>query len=151
MSWQSDCTDIFFRDDFGYFLLVSESKMSFPHTFLIGRWTSSCGECSSGPSRRCTAWPLLTAWTMMWGRRQRRKSRNMSPLQVFLRASWYVGGGGGGGSGDSSVVGVPDSWLKGRRFESLQEQWENFLLQGQLSVLTFISVSVPPPCDCSSM
>ena len=35
---------------------------------------------------------------------------------------------------------------KGRGFESLQQRWENFPLQGQLSVLTLISVSVPPPC-----
>ena len=35
---------------------------------------------------------------------------------------------------------------KGRGFESRQERRDNFLLQGQLSVLTFISVSVPPPC-----
>ena len=47
--------------------------------------------------------------------------------------------------GDSSVVRAPDSWLKGRGFESLQERRENFLLQGRLSVLTLISVSVPPP------
>ena len=33
--------------------------------------------------------------------------------------------------------------MKGREFESLQVRWENFLLQGQLSVLTLISVSVP--------
>ena len=46
---------------------------------------------------------------------------------------------------DSSVVWAPDSWSKGRGFESLQERRENFLLQGQLSVLTLISVSVPPP------
>ena len=31
-----------------------------------------------------------------------------------------------------------------------QERQENFLLQGQLSVLALISVSVPPPCYCSS-
>ena len=30
------------------------------------------------------------------------------------------------------------------------KQQENFLLQGRLSVLTFISVSVPPPCYRSS-
>ena len=47
-------------------------------------------------------------------------------------------------SGDSSVVRAPDSWSKGHWFESLLEQRENFLLQGQLSVLTLISVSVPP-------
>ena len=50
------------------------------------------------------------------------------------------------GGGDSSVVRAPDSWLKGRGFESLLERRENFLLQGRLSVLTLISVSVPPPC-----
>ena len=41
-------------------------------------------------------------------------------------------------SGDSSVVRALDLWLKGRGFKSLQEQWENFLLQGQLFVLTLI-------------
>ena len=51
---------------------------------------------------------------------------------------------------DSSVIRTPDSWLNGREFESLQEQRANFLLQGQLSVLTLISVSVPPPYYCSS-
>ena len=54
------------------------------------------------------------------------------------------------GGGDSSVVRAPDSWLKGRGFESLLERRENFLLQGWLSVLTLISVSVPPPCYRSS-
>ena len=48
------------------------------------------------------------------------------------------------GGGDSSVVRAPDSWLKGRGFKSLQERRENFLLQGRLSVLTLISVSVHP-------
>ena len=41
------------------------------------------------------------------------------------------------------------SW--GPRFESLQEWWVNFLLQGQISLLTLIWVSVPPLCYCSSM
>ena len=62
---------------------------------------------------------------------------------------------GGGGyvvdtSGNSSVVRAPDSWSKGRGFESLLEQRENSLLQGQLSVLTLISVYVPPKCYRSS-
>ena len=52
--------------------------------------------------------------------------------------------------GDSSVVWVPNSWLKGCKFKSLQEQQENFLLQGRLSVLTLILVSSPPPCYRSS-
>ena len=46
---------------------------------------------------------------------------------------------------DSSVVRAPDSCLKGRGFESLLERRESFPLHGQLSVLTLISVSVPPP------
>ena len=54
------------------------------------------------------------------------------------------------GGADSSVVRAPDSWLKGLGFESLLERRENFLLQGRLSVLTLISVSVPPPCYHSS-
>ena len=45
--------------------------------------------------------------------------------------------------GNSSVARAPDSWLKGLGFESLLERRDNFLLQGQLSVLTLILVSVP--------
>ena len=45
-------------------------------------------------------------------------------------------------------------WLerrtRDRGFESLLDRRENFLRQGQLSVLTLISVSVPPPCYRSS-
>ena len=55
-----------------------------------------------------------------------------------------------GHSGDSSVVKAQESSWKGRGFESLQERQENFLLQGQLSVLTLILVSVPPLCYRSS-
>ena len=39
------------------------------------------------------------------------------------------------GSGENSVVRAPDSWSKGCGFDSPQERWENFLLQGQLSGL----------------
>ena len=45
---------------------------------------------------------------------------------------------GNTGIKDGSVVRAPDSWLKGRGFESRQERRDNFLLQGQLSVLTLI-------------
>ena len=48
------------------------------------------------------------------------------------------------GSGDSLVVRESDLWSKGPGFECWQERRENFLLQGQLSVLTLISVSIPP-------
>ena len=42
-------------------------------------------------------------------------------------------------------------WLERRPgFESRQERRENFLFQSQLSVLTLISVSVPPRCYRSS-
>ena len=44
------------------------------------------------------------------------------------------------GSGDSSVVRAPDS----------QERRDNLLLKGQISVLTLISASVPPPWYRSS-
>ena len=45
------------------------------------------------------------------------------------------------GSGDSSVVRASDSWSKGPGFESRQERRENFLLQGQLPVLTLTRVT----------
>ena len=45
---------------------------------------------------------------------------------------------------------APDSWSKGHGFESWQERRENFPLHVQLSVPTFLSVSVPLPCYCSS-
>ena len=51
---------------------------------------------------------------------------------------------------ESSVVRQPDSWSKGPGFGSPQDQRDNFLLLGQLSVLALISVSVPPPCYRSS-
>ena len=54
------------------------------------------------------------------------------------------------GGGDSSVVRAPNSWLKGRGFETLLGRRENFVLQCQLFVLTLILVSVPPPCYSSS-
>ena len=44
------------------------------------------------------------------------------------------------GSQDSSLVTVPDSWLKGCEFESRQEQRKKFLLKSQLCVLTLIGV-----------
>ena len=48
------------------------------------------------------------------------------------------------GSGDSSVVRAPDSLLKGCAFEPLQEWQENFLLLGQLSLLTLFQYSFHP-------
>ena len=48
------------------------------------------------------------------------------------------------GSGDSSVVRAPGSWSKGCGFKSLLERRENFLLQGQLSVLTLIRYPFHP-------
>ena len=52
-------------------------------------------------------------------------------------------------SKDSSVVRAPDSLLKDSGFKSLQEWGVNFLLLGQLSVLTLILVSIPLTCYCS--
>ena len=43
-----------------------------------------------------------------------------------------------------SVVRALDSWLKGHGFESGQEWWENFLLQGQPSVLTHFGIHSTP-------
>ena len=57
---------------------------------------------------------------------------------------WDRGGGGGEGGGGRRSGRAADSWPKGPGFKSPQELWENFLLQGQLSVLTLISVPVLP-------
>ena len=83
-------------------------------------------KCTHMPS------PLIFPWCMYAAR----------AMHIKRKPRWLNWGGG-----DSSVVRAPDSWLKGRGFESLLE---NFLLQGRLSVLTLISVSVPPPCYHSS-
>ena len=48
------------------------------------------------------------------------------------------------GSWDSFLVTVPDPWSKGCEFESRQERRENFLLQSQLCVLTFIRCPLHP-------
>ena len=41
-------------------------------------------------------------------------------------------------------VRVPDSWLKGCGFESLQERWKNFLLLDKFSVLTHFGIRSTP-------
>ena len=51
------------------------------------------------------------------------------------------------GSRDSSVVRALDFWSKGCGFKSRQK---NFLLRGQLSVLTLILVFFPPLSYCSN-
>ena len=90
------------------------------------------------PTLRLAVWiGKLVAWEI-WARFVR------VDISLAMRARPRLGGG------DSSVVRAPDSWLKGRGFESLLERRENFLLQGRLSVLTLILVSVPPPCYHSS-
>ena len=52
-------------------------------------------------------------------------------------------------SREAHWYGALDSWSKGCGFESVPEQQEDFLCQGQLSVLILTSVSVPPQCYCS--
>ena len=55
------------------------------------------------------------------------------------------------GGGDSSVVRANGLVIERSRVSNpLLERRENFILQGRLSVLTLISVSVPPPCYHSS-
>ena len=80
-----------------------------------------------------------------WWRTRKRKKRKKKPQTneagfihvnaVRFRLIWER---------DSSVVKALDSRLKGRRFESLQKRRENFLLQGQLSVLTLIRYPFHP-------
>ena len=56
------------------------------------------------------------------------------------------------GGGDSSrwLERRTRDWKVAGSTESLLERRENFLLQGRLSVLTLISVSVPPTCYCGN-
>ena len=55
--------------------------------------------------------------------------------------------GGGGGGKDGSVI---ERRIRGLGFEGLQERWYKFLLQGHLSSLTLITVSLLLPCYRSS-
>ena len=45
---------------------------------------------------------------------------------------------------DSLLVRVPDLWWKDYEFESWPEQWENFLLQSELCVLSLIPCPLNP-------
>ena len=60
----------------------------------------------------------------------------------------YRSGNNRSGDNSGSVLALQS---KGCRFESQQEQQDNFLHQGQLTMLTLILVSVPPPHYRSSM
>ena len=85
--------------------------------------------------------PLCLWWLL--GREQLLNTQQWTSVSAMQTSQQN---GTGQLSGDSSVVRAPVLWLKGCGFESLLERRENFLLQGWLSVLTLISVSVPSPC-----
>ena len=120
----------------GQRLKITSGGVDVPCIYLV-----SCKRL--GPMRvRRSNYPLLLLNSQFYpilgeSYRRRLKSLLLSLCNVLISSA---------GNGDSSVVRVPDSRSKGRGFESLQERLENFLLQGQHSVLTLISVSVPPPC-----
>ena len=95
----------------------------------------------------CTKWQKMCVGQPV---AQSLNTRSWKPEFSTVKHDYQMDGRPLHGDGDSSVVRVQDSWLKGRGFGSLQERRENFLLQGQLSVLTLISVSVPPLCYCCS-
>ena len=118
-----------------------------------------CDECDLWHHRSCTEmcikdYSLINRSSVQWYcfNLFKRETLNVSSFTFHsyeINPSYYdlISLGGR----DSSVVRAPDSRLKGRGFKSLLEQRENYLLQGWLSVLTLISVSVPPPCYRSSM
>ena len=111
----------------------------FPVYFLLE-------EPSQGPISECfKTWRLLIRLEGPWDTMLHGLEGPWAILFLNGQVKHEVWGGG-----DSSVVRAPDSWLKGRGFESLLERRENFLLHGRLSVLTLISVSVQPPCYHSS-
>ena len=74
----------------------------------------------------------------------------MVVVVVVMVVCVWVAGGSGGMVGIAQWLERQTHDLKGCGFESLLEQRENFHLQGRLSVLTLILVSVPPPCYRSS-
>ena len=125
-------------------------SQKFPHhgpqnssnVHLFDDGPSSCfqGSLSSAPSFYLAQYPEHHA-EESWGRNWASKP---FPAVAYTVSETLAG------EQDSSVVRVPDSRLKGHGFEFRQEWQENFLLQGHLSVLTLISVSVPPPCHHSS-
>ena len=116
-----------------------------------------CRQCWTSCSGSFPHWQTTTRTPPPWGAppvpRRPWLTFTCRPkrLKSLPTSSWYEWRVTGSyGDGDSSVVRTPDLWLKGPGFKSLQGRWENFLLQGQLSVLTLISVSFPPPFYRSS-
>ena len=94
--------------------------------------------------RNCCTTDLGLVWTQTKTKqKQTKNARTHARTQAHARTHAHTHRGS---TGYSSVVRAPDSRLKGRRFESRQERRENYPLQGQFSVPTLISVSVPPPC-----
>ena len=82
-----------------------------------------------GQGRRGLELKCVASWSWSWF--QHHNPSTTSPPHIL-------------GSRDSSVVRVPDSWIKGCRFKSLQKRRETFLLQGQLSVLTLFQYPFHP-------
>ena len=65
--------------------------------------------------------------------------RCLTESQCYKRSDTRMTAGGG----DSSVVRAPDSWLKGRGFESLLERRENFLLFSRVDFLCWLLFRYP--------
>ena len=115
------------------------------------------GQCSASFQGMCSQhWTnLKTEFFLSFHFNSTQKATQIDPIKSWIHAQplppplthTHTQASGGG---DSSVVRAPDTWLKGHGFESLQERRDNFLLQGWLSVLALLSVSVPPPCYHSS-
>ena len=131
---------------------TTEPRPSMTFPALPAEW---CPLAVSRLSDRCAAEECQSGGRQhlcLWARDNEGKSDPNTRwwIPVYPQTPALGAGDSSVGSGDSSVVRASVSWLKGPGFDSLQERRENFLLQGQLSVLTLISVSVPTPCYRSS-
>ena len=122
-----------------------ETKQRQEHELRRREDSSTHGTCSAVTfSNVFISWDDCQSWES--GTRHERSRPSLTPNVSHSNSQAARGQDPLLGSVDSSVVRASDSWSKGPGFESRQERRENFLLQGQLSVLTlYFGIRSTPP------
>ena len=131
---------------FGYTYIICHHT-TFGYTNVICHYTKFRYTniiCTEDPDKHSVTFRTI-AVTLTLTLNRAEKSSLQLPLTYHLTMLGHKSGKRG-----QLSVRATDSWSKGLGFESWQERRDNFLLCGQLSVPTLISVSVAPSCYRSS-